>query len=763
MAAKLRPHVARASGFQPFPDYKSKDSPGWQLMEAILRRWFEAAAPVPVLVVPLPTYHNIKDDVDPIFQPFFSGLAAEDRGVHVADIAHPICALGRPERARILFEEDVHFSPHGHRLVADLIAKEIRRRGLIARGSGQEVRMESSVPPPSLARTRPQKRATKPTYVLGFSGFYHNSAACLVADGRILAAAEEERFTRVKNDRRFPHSAINYCLEEAKIEQNDLAAVVYYDNASLTFERLLHAQAMAGSKAADNWQRFIPSWTLYKLHVPRLIREYLKYDGLVLQDRHHRSHAASAFYPSPFAEAAILTIDGVGEWATASIGVGEGRELKVLEEMHFPHSLGLLYSAFTQFTGFKVNSGEYKMMGLAPYGEPRYVKTIYENLVDLKPDGSLELNLEYFAFLDENRMTNEKFAELFGGSGRKSDGWITQREMDIARSVQVVTEEAVLRMVRHARELTGKKNLCMAGGVALNCVANGRVLREGPFEDLFIQPAAGDAGGAVGAALDAYHTYFGRPRQVRDDGRSLQGASYCGPAFGDEEIRAFLESNGYRFERLAPEGRAARVAALIGQGKVVGHFADRMEFGPRALGSRSILGDARKEEMQVKLNVKIKYRESFRPFAPSVLEEMAAEYFELDRPSPYMLLVAPVRAERRLPMSPTTGADLDGDRPAAAQRYPGRHPRRLLGARTDRQRYRACRLLRPDLGVSQADGVRCHREHIVQRARRADRLHTVRCLSMFHAHRDGCPRAREFPLDEGGSAAMARTQGSCRR
>ena len=645
LLGRLRPTLLRAVRFQPFPDYRSKGSPGWRLMEAILRQWLSEAAPTPVLIVPLPTYHNLRDDIEPIFQPFFESLSDPPRGVHVADVARPLCALPRAERLKITFQKDVHFSPNGHAVVAGLLQRQIRDRGLLPEASAS--RHPAGDAPP---RSRPtvSTHDRRATYVLGISCFYHNSAAGLVADGRIVAAAEEERFSRVKNDRRFPAAAINYCLEEAGISPKDLALVVFYDQAPLTFERLLHSLAITGARGRSNWGRYIPSWALYKLQVPRLIRETLGYEGKILHDAHHRSHAASAFYPSPFEDAAILTVDGVGEWATASIGVGEATGVRLIKEMHFPDSLGLLYSAFTQFTGFKVNSGEYKMMGLAPYGKPQYVDVILEHLVDLKDDGSLELNLEYFAFLAEDRMTNDRFAELFGGPARKAEDWITEREMDIARSIQVVTEEAMLRMARHAHRLTGKSNLCMAGGVALNCVANGRLLREGPFERIWIQPAAGDSGGALGAAFDAYHSFLGRPRVRREDGRSIQGASCLGPAYNDDEIQAFLESQGHPAHRLGPEQRAERVAELLADGRVVGHFAGRLEFGPRALGARSILGDARNADMQATLNLKIKYRESFRPFAPSVLEEDVEQYFELEGESPYMLLVAPVQPCRRL-------------------------------------------------------------------------------------------------------------------
>jgi len=669
----LRSQILRHVGFQPYPDYKTPERGAWPLMRAIIARFLAEAAPVPVLIVPIPSYLHFYDDVEPIYQRLFADLADSQRGVHVMDLTTPLRERPRRERRRLVFQHDrTHFSPDGHRVVAGLLAEAIRKRSLLAQHAPPARVSELARPAaaaqagegeqsgPSSARSSgssPGPRGAA-TYVLGVSCFYHNSAAALIKDGEIVAAAEEERFSRVKNDRRFPHFAANYCPEEGGIQQNDLAAVVYYDNAPLTFERLMHTLAAVGPEGEDAWARTMPSWVQFKLHLPQLIRRYLKYDGLLLHEIHHRSHAASAFYPSPFERAAILTIDGVGEWATASIGVGHDRRIRLLEEMRFPHSLGLLYSAFTQFTGFKVNSGEYKMMGLAPYGEPRYVDTITQHLVHLKDDGSLELNLDYFAYLSQPTMTNERFAGLFGGPARKPEDRITQREMDIARSVQVVTEEAMLRMARHAHTLTGERTLCLSGGVALNCVANGRILREGPFEHLWIQPAAGDAGSALGAALDVYHNYFDRPRVRRANGRALQGASTWGPAFSSSEIAAFLDTHGYPYRVLPSSERARTIARLLDEGKVLGHFCGRTEFGPRALGARSILGDARNREMQVSLNLKIKYRESFRPFAPTVLAERAAQYFEIDRESPYMLLVAPVRATRRLPCERVGGSDL---------------------------------------------------------------------------------------------------------
>jgi carbamoyltransferase len=633
----VKSEIVRKIRFQPHPAYLTPQSRGWQLMQAILKRFFSVTSPVPVLVVPIPTYSFYFDEVKPIYQKLYESLAAPENGVQVVDVTSPLRQLSVEERTRLSFKYDSHFSPFGHQKLAGLITEEIRSRKLLPN------RNKPYASPASQIACSTQKAR----YILGLSCFYHNSAACLIRDGEIIAAAEEERFTRVKNDRRFPHYAANYCLEEGGIHQHDLAAVVYYDNAPLTFERLLHTQLAVGSKGEDAWMRVTPSWVQHKLYLPQLIRRHLRYSGLILQEIHHRSHAASAFYPSPFERAAILTIDGVGEWATAAIGVGSQSQIRLLKEMSFPNSLGLLYSAFTQFTGFKVNSGEYKMMGLAPYGEPRYVDAIYEHLADLKEDGSMELNLDYFAYLSEPTMTNERFAELFGGPARKPDSWITQREMDLARSIQVVTEEAVLRMAQHAQQLTGEKKLCLAGGVALNCVANGRLLREGPFEDIWIQPAAGDAGSALGAALDAYHTYFNKPRVVPSNRRPPQKGSCWGPKFSQEEIRAFLDTHGYPYRVLAPSERAETIARILQSGKVVGHFSGRTEFGPRALGARSILGDARNEDMQVNLNLKIKYRESFRPFAPTVLVERVGDYFELDRESPYMLLVAAVKKSRR--------------------------------------------------------------------------------------------------------------------
>lgn len=485
-------------------------------------------------------------------------------------------------------------------------------------------------------------------YILGISCFYHDSAACLVRDGDIVAAVQEERFTRKKHDPRFPQNAIKWSLEEEGITAQDVDAVVFYDKPILTFERLLMSYLTVAPKGLRSWLEAMPLWLGQKLFIPKIIQRETGYKGDVLFTEHHEAHAASAFYPSPFNEAAILTIDGVGEWTTASYGFGKGNELALLKELHFPDSLGLLYSAFTYFTGFRVNSGEYKLMGLAPYGVPRYKDLILSELVDVKEDGSMRLNLRYFDFLGGLRMTNKRFDKLFGGPPRKPETEITQREMDIAASIQTVTEEVVLKMANHVYSETGQKNLCLAGGVALNCVTNGRILRESPFENIWIQPAAGDAGGALGAALAVWYRYFGNERAHPNSCDSQQG-SYLGPSFPNENVKAFLESKGYPFDELDGAKRSRIIAEQIAQGKIVGYMCGRMEFGPRALGARSILGDPRSSDTQTVMNLKIKYRESFRPFAPSVLEEKASEYFDINTPSPYMLLVADVKAERRIP------------------------------------------------------------------------------------------------------------------
>ena len=519
------------------------------------------------------------------------------------------------------------------------------------------------------------------TSILGLSAFYHDSAACLVVDGEIVAAAQEERFSRKKHDERFPKLAVEYCLSAAGLTPSQLDYVAFYDKPLLKFDRLLETYLGYAPSGFGTFVKAMPVWLKEKLYLPRTMRKELPgYKKRFVFTEHHESHAASAFYPSPFERAAVLTVDGVGEWATASIGIGEENQLRLTHELHFPHSPGLLYSAFTYFCGFKVNSGEYKLMGLAPYGEPKYADLIREKLIDLKEDGSFRMDLSYFNYCQGLTMTSKKFDQLFGGPPRQPETPLTQREMDLAASIQVVTEEILLRMTRHVHALTGLKQLCLAGGVALNCVANGRILREGPFEDLWIQPAAGDAGGALGAALFVWHQLLGRPRKVggtsregeapaepqrpsTSDARSAarqeprppvtfdsQHGSLLGPRCDEDDIRAFLDAKGAMYRFIEDESELCHhVANLIATEHVVGWVQGRMEFGPRALGSRSILGDARSPQMQSAMNVRIKFRESFRPFAPSVLEERVAEYFET-RPhesSPYMLLVANVRESKR--------------------------------------------------------------------------------------------------------------------
>ena len=490
------------------------------------------------------------------------------------------------------------------------------------------------------------------THILGISCFYHDSAACLLRDGEIVAAAQEERFTRKKHDNSFPGHAVRYCLEEGGIEAKDLEFVGFYEKPFLKFERILETHMGIAPRGVCNFFRAIPLWLGDRLFIRTHIQEALSHDVKVLFCQHHESHAASAFYPSPFREAAILTLDAMGEWNTTSYGVGSENEISLLKELNFPHSLGMLYSAFTYYVGFRVNSGEYKLMGLAPYGEPKYADLIRRELIDIKEDGSFNLNMKYFGYLDSVVMIKRRFEELFGRPARKAETRIEQHHMDLARSVQEVTEEVILRMARHIHKESGRRNLCMAGGVALNCVANGKVLRETPFERLFVQPAAGDAGGALGVALFLWHRYLGRPRAVDDGRRDSMKAALLGPQFSDDEIKSFLKEREAPYEYL-PDGQLCkRVAQLVADENVIGWFQGRMEFGPRALGSRSILGDARSPKMQSVMNLKIKFRESFRPFAPTVLEEKVSDYFDLDRESPYMLLVAPVRKDKRREMTP---------------------------------------------------------------------------------------------------------------
>ncbi|HLN97805.1 MAG TPA: carbamoyltransferase [Pyrinomonadaceae bacterium] len=533
--------------------------------------------------------------------------------------------------------------------------------------------------------------------ILGISAFYHDSAACLVVDGEILAAAQEERFTRVKHDHRFPVNAARYCLNEAKLKADEIDYVGFYDKPLLKFDRLLETYLDYAPSGFNSFLKALPLWMKEKLWMPDLIRTELakaggeederaakklgnKFEWKLLFGDHHESHAASAFYPSPFEEAAILTIDGVGEWATSSIGVGKGNDITLLKQLSFPDSLGLLYSAFTFYTGFRVNSGEYKVMGLAPYGEPKYVSVIKDKLLEVREDGSLKMNHDYFSYSHGLRMTNAAFSKLFGGPPRRPESPVTQKEMDLARSIQVITEEVMLKMTQYAHQETGQKKLCMAGGVALNCVANGRVLREVPFADIWIQPAAGDAGGALGIALAIWHRYLAQPRRSPERQGSWRSArdiaagseadgcrkektnglpayadgmkgSYLGPSYSENEIEEFLQAQNLPYQKYSRKELPEVVASLLAAGKIIGLHQGRMEFGPRALGGRSIIGDPRSPEMQSVMNLKIKYRESFRPFAPSVLRDRVGEWFDLDADSPYMLLVAEVAAAQRRKMT----------------------------------------------------------------------------------------------------------------
>ena len=494
-------------------------------------------------------------------------------------------------------------------------------------------------------------------HVLGISAFYHDAAAALVRDGEIVAAAQEERFTRKKHDARFPSNALDYCLAEAGIRLDDVDLVAFYDKPFIKFERLLETYLAFAPRGFESFRMAMPIWLREKLFLKDLLLRQLAegrpdfdWASRLVFSEHHLSHAASAFFPSPFARAAVLTLDGVGEWATSSLSLGSDRTLQVVKEIHFPHSLGLLYSAFTYYTGFKVNSGEYKLMGLAPYGEPRYAGVILDKLMDLREDGSFRLDLDYFNYCVGLTMTNAKFDALFGQPARKPEERLTQFHMDVAASVQQVTEEVMLRMTRAVARETGERNLCLAGGVALNCVANGKVLRDGAFDHIWIQPAAGDAGGSVGAALCAYHLYKGQPRAANGALDGMKG-SYLGPAFAQDDIESRLRGAGSRFDVVGDDAVIEQTAAALVAQKAVGWFQGRMEFGPRALGARSILGDPRSPSMQKTLNLRVKYRESFRPFAPAVLREDVADWFELDEDSPYMLLVAGVRPERQRSMS----------------------------------------------------------------------------------------------------------------
>ena len=492
---------------------------------------------------------------------------------------------------------------------------------------------------------------SKKIVVLGISCFYHDSAAALIIDGEIIAAAQEERFSRKKHDPRFPINAINYCLEEGKINNIDIDAIAFYDNPVKSLDRILNSLISGQPGSKNQWDEMCLPLVAQKLFVENEVKKFFNLNIPVLYSEHHYSHASSAFFPSPFNEAVILTIDGVGEWATTTIGRGKGEQIEILKEINYPNSLGLLYSAFTYYCGFKINSGEYKLMGLAPYGAPIYKEVIYKHLIEVKKDGSFKLNMDYFAYVHSQKMVGKNFEKLFGGPPRRAESRITRKEMDIAASIQVVTEEILLGLARHAKELTGEKNIVLAGGVALNCVANGKLLREKIFDKIWIQPASGDAGGALGAAMLISHSYFNIKRERRDNELDRQKGSLLGISFTNREILAFINTYGLVAEKIEGKQRSKIIAQCLSEQKIIGYFSGRMEFGPRSLGARSIIADPRSINMQSTMNMKIKFRESFRPFAPSVLRERVSDYFEMDTESPYMLLVAGVKSEHRIPIA----------------------------------------------------------------------------------------------------------------
>ena len=623
--------------YQPFKDYKKPNSIGYILLKKIIDKFLEDFNKTPIILMPIPTYHYYVDGAKPIYQNFFKKFDKKFKNVFMIDPLTKINSLNLKEKKTLSLKNDKsHFSIKGHNFLANFIANEIQSKKILK--ISDTVKFDKI-----------DKKKNKEDYILGISAFYHDSAASIIKNGKIIAAAQEERFTRKKNDQSFPINAINYCLEEASINQSQLKAIIFYDNVYLSLERVFWTLFKTAPHSLDSWSKYIPSWLKYKLFIPQLIRKKLNYDGKILQNLHHRSHLASAFYPSPFEKSAILTIDGVGEWATASIGVGENNQIKMIKEMSYPNSVGLLYSAFTQYLGFSVNSGEYKMMGLAPYGKPIYYETILKELIDLKNDGSIIINQKYFDYMRGKVMTNKKFENLFEGSARKPESKITQREMDIASSIQKVTEKIILNMANYTKELTQSDNLCLSGGVALNCVANGILLRSNLFKNIWIQPASGDAGSSLGCALDAYYSYFKENRDLTNLKHAPQQGSFFGPSWNDQEIKSFLDTEQIKYKKFENlKNRNKYIATNLDNGRVIGLFNGRTEFGPRALGARSIIGDPRNKEMQTTLNLKIKKRESFRPFAPAILSEKKNLYFELENESPYMMLVAPVKKDKRL-------------------------------------------------------------------------------------------------------------------
>lgn len=616
--------------------YSDPNSNEWRVTEALIQRLKASCQGRPLIMLPLPIYTSVLRGDDSAHIQVFQRLVDNQASLH--DVG-PRLVEGVSDGVGLFFESCGHFTPEGHQLVADELAKTLKDRLGLKRRSSQVCKHLS--------------RAKNRVYVMGISCFYHDSAACLIADGEIVAAAQEERFTRVKHDKSFPGQAVNYCLEEGGISSDQLEAVVYYDNESWTIERVLQNAAEIGEFGDEFWLKARKELSV-KLRLPTIIRQRLGYSGEIYKSQHHLSHAASCFYPSPFEKAAILVVDGVGEWACTSLGRGSGNEIEILKQQFYPHSLGLLYSAFTSFAGFKVNSGEYKLMGLAPFGRPVYEREIRDQLVAIKADGSLRLNMEYFSFQYAQGMTNEKFAALFGGSRRQSESRISQRECDLAASVQRVTEEIVLKMAQHALEISDCRKLTMAGGVALNCVANGRLFDQADFDDIYFQPASGDAGGALGCALAWYYENHPSASREKTDGSS----AYLGPSFSRFEFQGFLKTTGAVYHAFPDSERAPMIASWLAGEKIVGYFDGRMEFGPRALGARSILASPLNPAMQSKLNLSIKYRESFRPFAAIYKEERTAEYFDFDRRSPHMLIVRDVQRDLWVDQGAERGDDL---------------------------------------------------------------------------------------------------------
>jgi carbamoyltransferase len=637
----LHSWLKRTIGREELVDYRSRQSRGWRLLEAIVREFVAECGGKPVVLVPIPTYSHLVDEVPGQYQQRFEELAASLAGLHVLDLTTPLLRLSRRDRLALLQPDLTHFTAAGHRQVAELIAGELRQLGVI------EAR------PP---RPKPARPSSKHVWILGISCFFHDAGAAVIRDGEIVAAALEERFTRVKHDSRYPSRAINYCLEEAGIHAPQLSAIGYHQNLGVNLERMLTTVLDAGDAAGALTPRTLSDWFEQKLRLSAKIRDELHYEGPIYQGGHHRSHAAAAFFPSPFERAAVLTIDGVGDWLSAALGAGRGSTLEMKRECRFPQSVGLFYSAITRFLGFRANTDEYKVMGLAPYGTPRFIDRMRERLIRIHDDGSVELH-EVFAIPSYERIA-ATVAEALGIPPRASSEPLRSEHADVARSLQELLEEVVLRMAAFARRETGERNLCLAGGVALNCAATGRLLRAGIFDDVWIQPAADDSGSALGLALDLYYTRFSGERRM-DDSRTQQRDSCLGPAYSDDEIRAFLDTYGRPYEMLSPGAMNARVAELLQEGKIVGRFDGRGEFGPRALGSRSILADPRDSRMQAEVNRRIKQREGFRPFAPAIVEESAASYFELEGPSPYMSFAVPLVPSRRRDVPPVAdGGDL---------------------------------------------------------------------------------------------------------